>query len=62
MAQTWLMYYDLIGKRRAELRDDMISRLVAAEIEREHGRLTRLRNSEIAGFGNPSSAVRAPRL
>lgn len=50
MAQTWLMYYDLIGKRRAEPRDDMISRLVAAEIEREHGRLTRLRNSEIAGF------------
>ncbi|WP_124714103.1 cytochrome P450 [Mycolicibacterium nivoides] len=50
MAQTWLMYYDLIKQRRAEPRDDMISRLISAEIEREDGELTRLRNSEIAGF------------
>ncbi|MGV9799009.1 cytochrome P450 [Mycobacterium sp. NPDC003449] len=50
IAQTWMMYHDLIKQRRAEPRDDMISRLVAAEIEREDGRTTRLRNSEIAGF------------
>ncbi|MFV8048510.1 cytochrome P450 [Mycobacterium sp. 48b] len=50
MAQTWLMYYDLIKQRRAEPRDDMISRLISAEIEREDGELSRLRNSEIAGF------------
>nr|MDT0526505.1 cytochrome P450 [Streptomyces sp. DSM 41633] len=43
-------YYDLIKQRRAEPRDDMISRLISAEIEREDGELTRLRNSEIAGF------------
>lgn len=50
MAQTWLLYYDLIKQRRAVPRDDMISRLISAEIEREDGELTRLRNSEIAGF------------
>lgn len=50
MAQSWLMYYELIKQRRAEPRDDMISRLVAAEIEREDGQATRLRSSEIAGF------------
>ncbi|MFN6555353.1 cytochrome P450 [Mycolicibacterium septicum] len=50
MAQTWLMYYDLIKQRRAEPRDDMISRLISAEIVREDGELTSLRNSEIAGF------------
>lgn len=50
MAQTWLMYYDLIKQRRAAPQDDMISRLISAEIEREDGEVTRLRNSEIAGF------------
>lgn len=50
MAQTWLMYYDLIKQRRAEPRDDMISKLISAEIVREDGELTSLRNSEIAGF------------
>ena len=50
MAQSWLLYYDLIKQRQAEPRDDMISQLISAEIEREDGELTRLRNSEIAGF------------
>lgn len=50
MAQAWLMYYDLIRQRRAEPRDDMISALVAAEVEREDGGVSTLRNSEIAGF------------
>ena len=50
MAQTWLMYYDLIKQRRAEPRDDMISGLIAAQIERSDGERGSLRNSEIAGF------------
>lgn len=50
MVQTWQMYYELIKQRRAEPRDAMISGLLAAEIEREDGQLTQLRNSEIAGF------------
>ncbi|MBU9767279.1 cytochrome P450 [Mycobacterium sp. TNTM28] len=50
MAQSWLMYYDLITQRRAEPRDDMISGLIAAEVEREDGEISRLRGSEIAGF------------
>jgi cytochrome P450 len=50
MAQMWVMYYDLIQKRRADPQDDMISRLIAAEIERDDGEMTRLRGSEIAGF------------
>lgn len=50
MAQAWLMYYDLIKQRRAEPRHDMISALVAAEVEREDGGVSKLRNSEIAGF------------
>ena len=50
MAQTWMLYYELIKERQAQPRDDMISQLVAAEIEREDGEVTRLRKSEIAGF------------
>ncbi|OHU99135.1 cytochrome P450 [Mycobacterium talmoniae] len=50
MAESWVMYYELIQQRRAEPQDDMISRLIAAEIEREDGAKTRLRGSEIAGF------------
>ncbi|MEZ0365477.1 cytochrome P450 [Mycobacterium sp. pUA109] len=50
MAESWVMYYELIQQRRAEPQDDMISRLIAAEIEREDGERTRLRGSEIAGF------------
>ncbi|MCV7380429.1 cytochrome [Mycobacterium alsense] len=50
MAHSWVMYYELIRQRRAEPQDDMISSLIAAEIEREDGETTRLRGSEIAGF------------
>ncbi|OCB26376.1 cytochrome [Mycobacterium malmoense] len=50
MAEMWVMYYDLIRKRRADPQDDMISGLIAAEIEREDGTRTCLRDSEIAGF------------
>lgn len=45
------LYYSLIQERRAEPpRDDMFSRLVAAEIEREDGEMESLDDFEIAGF------------
>lgn len=50
LAEMWMMYYDLIQKRRADPRDDMISALIAAEVPREDGTQTRLKGSEIAGF------------
>jgi cytochrome P450 len=50
MAQMWVMYYELIQQRRADPQDDMISHLIATEVEREDGTRTRLKDSEIAGF------------
>lgn len=50
MMQTGLLYYNLIQQRRAEPRDDMISALIAAEVEREDGSHTTLDDVEIAGF------------
>lgn len=50
MAESWTMYYELIQQRRAEPQDDMITDLIAAEVERDDGEKTRLRGSEIAGF------------
>lgn len=50
MAQTWMMYYQLIQDRREAAGDDMISALIAAEVQREDGTVDRLRDSEIAGF------------
>ena len=50
MAEMWLMYYQLIQERRASPRDDMISALIAAEVQRDDGTIDRLRDSEIAGF------------
>lgn len=50
MAQMWVMYYELIQKRRADPQDDMISQLIAAEVDREDGARTQLKDSEIAGF------------
>ena len=43
-------YYNLIQERRANPRDDMISRLIAAEIPREDGHLSKLDDIEITGF------------
>ena len=48
--ETGLMYYNLIQERRAAPQDDMISRLIAAEVEREDGEATQLDDVEIAGF------------
>jgi cytochrome P450 len=47
---TGMMYYNLIQERRAEPRDDMISALISAEVDRDDGTPTHLDDIEIAGF------------
>jgi len=47
---TAMFYYDLVQKRRQEPQDDMISRLIAAEIPDEDGGMRRLDDIEICGF------------
>ena len=49
--ETGMMYYTIIQQRRAEPQDDMISALIAAEVERD-GTITRLDDIEIAGFAS----------
>jgi cytochrome P450 len=48
--ETGMFYYNLIQQRRAELGDDLFSKLITAEIERENGEKTKLDDVEIAGF------------
>jgi cytochrome P450 len=48
--ETGIFYYNLIQQRRAELGDDLFSKLIAAEIEREDGDKSKLDDVEIAGF------------
>ncbi|BBX15641.1 cytochrome P450 [Mycolicibacterium duvalii] len=43
-------YYGLVQERRAQPQDDMISRLIAAEIPGDNGEMRRLDDVEIAGF------------
>ncbi|MEB3019543.1 cytochrome P450 [[Mycobacterium] crassicus] len=47
---TATYYYGLVQERRAEPRDDMLSRLIAAEIPGEDGQMRRLDDIEITGF------------
>jgi cytochrome P450 len=47
---TAMFYYNLIQERRQNPRDDMISRLIAAEIPDEDGQVRRLDDIEITGF------------
>ena len=49
--ETGLMYYNLIQDRRADPQDDMISDLIAVELERD-GATTKLDDIEIAGFAS----------
>lgn len=50
MVQTAMVYFGVIGDRRAQPRDDMISRLIATEVERDDGGSKTLDDIEIAGF------------
>ncbi|CAN5551825.1 cytochrome P450 [soil metagenome] len=47
---SWMLYYDLIQQRRGEAQDDMISALIAVEVDRDGGGRTCLDDGEIAGF------------
>ncbi|TMS49633.1 cytochrome P450 [Mycobacterium sp. DBP42] len=47
---TGIYYYGLVQKRREDPQDDMISRLIAAEIPGENGEMRRLDDIEITGF------------
>jgi cytochrome P450 len=47
---TAMFYYNLIQERRRDPQDDMISRLIAAEIPDEDGQVRRLDDIEITGF------------
>ena len=46
------MYYNLIQERRAEPQDDMITKLITTEVERDDGSVTQLDDIEIAGFAS----------
>lgn len=48
--ETAMYYYGLVQERRANPQDDMISRLIAAEIPGEGGAMRRLDDIEITGF------------
>ncbi|MDG5483946.1 cytochrome P450 [Mycolicibacterium gadium] len=50
IAEAMGLYFQLIQERRNEPQDDMFSRLVAAEIQREDGGVESLEDFEIAGF------------
>ncbi len=47
---TALFYYNLVQERRNEPQDDMISRLIAAEMPDDEGNLRKLDDIEICGF------------
>lgn len=47
---TGMFYYELLQQRRAEPRNDLFTKLIEAEIEREDGQTTKLDDIEIAGF------------
>lgn len=48
--ESGMYYYQLAQERRENPQDDMISRLIAAEIRSEDGQLRKLDDVEIAGF------------
>ena len=48
--ETAMFYYNLVQERRAEPRDDMISRLIAAEMPDDDGNVRKLDDIEICGF------------
>jgi cytochrome P450 len=49
--ETGMMYYNIIQERRANPRDDMISDLIAVELDRD-GEMTKLDDIEITGFAS----------
>ncbi len=47
-----MFYFDLVAKRRAEPQDDLFTKLVQAELERENGEMDKLDDLEIAAFAS----------
>ena len=47
-----MFYLDLVAKRRADPQDDLFTKLVQAELERENGEMDRLDDLEIAAFAS----------
>ena len=52
--ESAMYYYGLVQERRAEPRDDMITRLIAADIDGEDGESTSSTIIEITGFASAS--------
>jgi cytochrome P450 len=50
--ESGLMYYNLIVSKRETPGDDMISKLIAAELKNDDGTISRLDDVEIAGFAS----------
>ncbi len=50
--ETVAYFLELVADKRRHPADDMISRLVAAEVDRDDGTTTRLDDEEIAGFAS----------
>ncbi|MCV7279339.1 cytochrome P450 [Mycolicibacterium flavescens] len=50
MVQAGMFFYQLVLERRAEPRDDMISALIAAQVDRDDGGATKLDDNEIVSF------------
>lgn len=48
----WRYYFDLVVQKRSQPQDDMISRLIEAEVERDDGTTTRLDDMEISAFAS----------
>ncbi len=48
----WKYYYDLVGDKRLNPQDDMMTRLTEVEVEREDGTSTRLDDMEISAFAS----------
>ncbi len=48
----WSYYFELVQHKRTHPQDDMISRLIEVEVERDDGRITRLSDFEIAAFAS----------
>ena len=56
---TAMFYYDLVQKRRAAPQDDLFTKLIEAQIEREDGNLDKLDDLEIAAFATLLGAAGA---
>ena len=54
-----MFYYDLVEKRRADPKDDLLSKLIEAELTREDGQKTQLDDFEIASFATLLGAAGA---